>query len=155
MNAALRDALHEAAHSDRYVCKYLKGIVMICRIVALCMFCFVLGCRHHSPVITQRSRGFSSSDIAPLNISEDQVPEPENIPYTDPDDIASYLEYYKKAYVLVANHESYGFSVTCCLMSSVPNRNAKINGHYNGMSAGRKARSYAYSQKRKENITRE
>jgi hypothetical protein len=94
-------------------------------------------------VMSPKERGDEERSLEiygpPLGITEDQVPAPKTIPFTDPDDVSAYLEYYKKAYVFVANNRRGGISTSCCL-GEVPNRTAKIHGHYDGQLAANLAR---------------
>ncbi len=68
----------------------------------------------------------------PLNIRLADVPEPKTIPFQDEKDRAAYIEYYKFAYLEAANTKGV-VGISCCL-GETPNRNAKIDGHYAGVS---------------------
>ena len=104
------------------------------------LFCLMLamGCTSSSPELVDEEQMLELYGD-PLGITESQVPTPGSIPFTSPDDIAAYLTFYRKAYLFVANHKIGGISTSCCL-GDVPNRKAKINGHYAGQLAAHKTR---------------
>jgi hypothetical protein len=75
----------------------------------------------------------------PLRITAAEVPEPAQIPYADRLDAAAYREMYRAAYLDIASRGGNIVS-TCCLRSTVPNRRARIAGHYAGVRDANEAK---------------
>jgi hypothetical protein len=68
-----------------------------------------------------------------------EAPVPTDIPYTDPHDFAAYTQHYKDAYARALKYDGH-IMMTCCLRGDVPNREARIAGHYAGVRDANQAK---------------
>jgi hypothetical protein len=84
-------------------------------------------------------------NLPSLHITAADVPEPKNIPFKDEKDRAAYINYYKRGYLRCANSKGM-IGMSCCL-GDTPNRHAKIEGHYQGVSDANDAKRNAAKQK--------
>lgn len=79
----------------------------------------------------------------PLNITEDQVPEPDSIPFTRPDLVKAYKQYYKQTFFRNANRRGWSFETCCIFFAEKDLHGAMVRGHRDGQRAVNRAKHEA------------